>query len=237
MKDNWKCFGLWIITLFVVIIVSVFLHEMGHGIGATMDGFHVSTGFNKVGMPGKTPDDPDFRTGMPQGVWSGLLGLVTTWVLAILFTIMLYRQQKPTQTSLIVGATAVANGLLRAVPMSWFLVSAMAGQLHMEDEVGWGIWYTVKTFLPDFAMYDFTTLASTQAPALLAYPAAWIPPLFSLTLSLVCLIFAYRQIFKPEGAWLSHWGARLLLVALSLVVWFTHIPVVNALDRVIRINW
>lgn len=65
---------IWTAILFVVVIASAFLHEDGHGIGARIDGIHVSTGFNKVGDYGKSPEDPDFRTtGSDQALWSGLL--------------------------------------------------------------------------------------------------------------------------------------------------------------------
>lgn len=237
MQVHWKNFLLWVVVLFVVMLVSVFLHEVGHGVGARIDGVRVSTGFNKVGMPGKMPDDPDFRTGMKlTRVWGGLLGPVTTWVLAIVFTAALYRQQKATRASFVIGAVAIANGLLRVVPMLMFVGSGVLGQLRMEDEVGWGIWYVTKTFLPDLAKLDMTILLNDHAMTLLAYPAVWIPPLFSLALSLVCLVFAYRRLFKLD-AWLASWNARLLLIALSILAWFAHSPVTNVLDRVIRINW
>ncbi|MBI5033947.1 MAG: site-2 protease family protein [Chloroflexi bacterium] len=237
MKNSWNYLVLWTLVLFVAMIVSVFLHEVGHGIGATMDGVHVSTGFNKVGMPGKTPDDPDFRMGMKlTGVWGGLLGPVTTWVLAIVFTIMLYRQQKPTRTAFVIGTLAIANGLLRALPMLMFVGWGLLGQLRMEDEVGWGIWYVTKTLLPSLSNLDMTTLVSAHASILLTFPAVWIPPLVSLALSLTCLVLAYRRIFKLDTR-LSPWSAHLLLIVLSIVAWFAHSPVTNVLDRVIRINW
>lgn len=230
----WKRLGLWAIWFFVVIIGSVFLHEVGHGVGATIDGIHISTGFNKVGMPDKTPDDPDFRTGMPDGIWSGLLGPIVSWALAIVFTIALYQMRRPTPAAFLVGATAVANGLLRAAPMTMFLIPALGGQLHVEDEVAWGIWMVTHVFRPDLSG---VTLSEIPPGLLLSYPAVWILPLFSLAISLACLIFAYRGIFKLEGARMSHWSVRLLFVALPVAAWLAAQPVLGALDRVVRINW
>lgn len=137
-------------------------------------------------MPGKTPADPDFRADMPEGIWFGLLGPMTTWALAIGFTIALYGLKKATRLSFVMGALAVANGLIRAVPMTIFLLSALAGRLHMEDEVGWGIWMVTNVLSP-------------------------------------------RR--------LAHWGGRAAVIALALIAEFAQIPVINALDRVIRINW
>jgi hypothetical protein len=52
--------------------VSIQLSKTKISPNEALDGIHISTGFNKVGMPGKTPAGPDFRTGMPEGIWSGL---------------------------------------------------------------------------------------------------------------------------------------------------------------------
>ena len=230
-------FVLWAVILFVAVLLSVFLHEVGHGVGAKIDGIHVSTGFNKVGNPGRTPDDPDFRTDTAEGFWSGLLGPMTTWALAIAFTVWLYWFRKPGWGALAIGALAVVNGLVRAVPMLMFLISALGGRLHVEDEVFWGIWQVANVFRPDLASLGLRTLAETQPGLLLSYPAVWIPPLVSLVISLACLILAYRKILKLWRAALGRWGARLFFGLLPLPVYYVATPVLNALDRMIRINW
>ena len=235
MKNaTWRYMLAWAATLFVVIVASTFVHEIGHGIGAMVDGVHVSTGFNKIGMPGKTPADQDFRTGMPDGIWLGLLGPLMTWALAIGATIVLYRLSRPTRLSFVMAALAVANGLVRAAPMAIFLITALAGSLHMEDEVAWGIWIVTNILSP-----GLKGVARSEIPAglLLSYPAVWIPPLLSLAISLCCLIFAFRRIFRLEVGRLAHWGGRALVIVLALIAEFAKLPVINALDRVIRINW
>ena len=233
-STTWKYLAVWAATIFVVIVAATFLHEIGHGLGAKIDGIHISTGFNKVGMPGKTPADPDFRAGMPDGIWSGLLGPMTTWALVIGFTIALYRLKKSTKLSFFVGALAIANGLVRAVPMTIFLLSALGGRLHVEDEVAWGIWIVTNVLSP-----GLKGIPRNEIPAslLLSYPAVWIPPLLSLAIALCSLIFAFRRIFRLEAARLAHWGGRVFAIALALIAEFAHIPVINALDRVVRINW
>jgi len=230
----------WALILSASFIFSVFMHEDGHGLGAKIDGVHVSTGFNKVGDYGKSPDDPDFRTGgTKNAMWSGLLGPITTWLLAIIFTVWLYRFKVPSWGALTVGALAIVNCLIRAVPMAQFLVSALRGYPYMEDEVGWGIWTVLKFCRPDLATstLDYHVLVKTYAPTFLTNPTFWVPPLLSLTLSLACLIPAYWRNYKLWGARFDNWRNRLLFGILPLATYFTSWPVLNWLDRLIRINW
>lgn len=230
----------WALLLFASLIFSTFLHEDGHGIGAKLDGIHVSTGFNKVGNYGKSPDDPDFRTGRTtNAIWSGLLGPITTWLLAIIFTVWLYRFKEPTWGALTVGTLAVSNSLIRAVPMLLFLSSALMGRPYMEDEVGWGIWYVLKYLRPELAdqTLGFHALVQTYAPAFLAEPAFWIPPLLSLAISLGCLLPALQRIYTLWRDRIGNWINLLLFGLLTLSAYFAAIPVLNKLDRLIRINW
>lgn len=39
----------WFIFLIFTILISTFLHEVGHGLSASIKGHPVSTGFNRVG--------------------------------------------------------------------------------------------------------------------------------------------------------------------------------------------
>jgi hypothetical protein len=211
-----------------------------HGIGARMDGIHVSTGFNKVGDYGKSPDDPDFRTGGTENsVWSGLLGPVSSWLLAIIFTVWLYRFKGPSLGALIVGALAVCNSLIRSLPMALALLSALIGSPYMEDEIGWGIWYVLKFYHPELASsaLGFHALLKTYAFVFLASPSFWIPPLLSLVISLACLILAYRHNYKLWGDELISRVNRFLFGLLPFIVYFAAMPVLNWLDRLIRINW
>jgi len=235
---------IWAIMLFASFIFSVFLHEDGHGIGAKIDGVHVSTGFNKVGDYGKSPDDSDFRSDFRSvenagASWAGVLGPVTTWALAIIFTIWLYRFKEQSWSALSIGALAVANGLIRALPMLFFLLGALQGKPHMEDEVGWSVWYILKFCRPDLASstLDYHALLKAYPTAFLADFSFWIPPLLSLAISLACLIPAYRRIYKLWGGRFTHWANRLLFGFLPIATYFLAVPVLNWLDRLIRINW
>ena len=113
----------------------------------------------KYGDYGKSPDDPDFRTGETENsVWGGLLGPISSWLLAIIFTVWLYRFKGPSWGALIAGALAVGNSLIRTVPMALALISALMGRPYMEDEIGWGIWYVLKFYHPELPapLLDFT---------------------------------------------------------------------------------
>ena len=226
----------WGVALFGAILFSAFLHEVGHGVGARLDGVHISTGFNKVGNPNRVPGDPDFRTGMAEGFWAGLLGPVITWTLTILFTVTLHRLKKPTATAMIFSSLAVVNGMVRAVPMLMFFSSALGGVLHVEDEVSWGIWY-VRSVHPELARTDLFTLAESQSGLLLQQPAVWISPLASFAVSAVCLFLAYRWAFRLWHGVLKRGIERWVFGLMPLPIWFASIPVLDVLDRVIRINW
>jgi hypothetical protein len=172
-------------------------------------------------------------------VLTSLLGPLTTWLLAIIFTVWLYRFKEPSWGALTVGALAISNGLIRAGPMLQFLFSALRGSPYMEDEVGWGIWYVLKFCRPGFAdsSLGYDVLVKTYASAFLADPTFWIPPLLSLAVSLACLIPAYRRIYKLWGGRLDNWVNRVLFGLLPIVTYFAAVPVLNWLDRLVRINW
>lgn len=231
---------MWVLLLFVGVIFSTFLHEDGHGFGAKLDGVRISTGFMKVGNYGKSPDDPDFRTGGTENaIWSGLLGPITSWLLAITLTVWLHRFKKPSWSALTVGALAVSNALIRLVPMLLFLIAALLGRPYLEDEVAWGVWYILKFSRPELAdlTLGYHAIVKTYASTLLSEPAFWIPPLLSLAISLACLILALRRIYKlwREGLYIRI--NPLLFGLLPLVPYFATLPVLNLLDRLIRINW
>jgi len=230
-------FSVWAVMLLSAVLLSVFLHELAHGVGARLDRVHVSTGFNKVGNPNRTPDDPDFRTGMAESVLSSMFGPILTWVLAIAFTSLLHLFSRPRRSALVINALAQINCTLRALPVLFFLIPALIGRLHVEDEVSWGIWYVKMLLRPELARMDIHTLAATQSQLLLSYPAVWFPSMASLVISLACLALTYAQSFKLWSGVLSNWRTRSFFFLLPPLVWLLSYPLLDALDRVVRINW
>ncbi len=230
----------WTILLLISFILLVFMHEDGHGLGAKIDGVHVSTGFNKVGDYGKSPSDPDFRaTQNNWAFWGGVLGPVIIWVMAIVFTIWLYRMNGPSWSALIIGALAVVSGLIRALPMVSVMISALLGKPYLEDEVGWGIWYVLKYCRPELASLslDYHTLLSAYPQVFLKDYSFWISPMISLAVSLGCLVPAYLRIYKVWRNSLNYWVYRVLFGLLPVATYIAILPVLNWLDRFIRINW
>jgi hypothetical protein len=237
LKHILSFFSVWVVMLLCAVLLSVFLHELAHGVGARLDRVHVSTGFNRVGNPDRTPDDPDFRTGMAESVLSSMLGPVLSWSLAIAFTSLLHLFSRPRRSALLVNAFAQINCTLRALPVLFFLLPALMGRLHVEDEVSWGIWYVKMLLRPELAQIDIHTLAATQSQLLLSYPAVWFPSLASLLISLACLALTYARSFELWSRVLSNWKTRSFFCLLPPLVWLLSYPLLDTLDRVVRINW
>lgn len=76
----------WSAALVAATAVVWFLHDCAHGLGYTINGASVSTGFNLVGGHGKAPGDPGFRAGVPVTGTPNLgtlLGPLTNWLVAV----------------------------------------------------------------------------------------------------------------------------------------------------------
>ena len=52
----------WFVISLIVFMVSIFLHECGHGLANSLAGIPCSTGFNRVGDIYKFPSAEDFRS-------------------------------------------------------------------------------------------------------------------------------------------------------------------------------
>ena len=51
----------WLVICIIIFLISIFLHECGHGLANHLRGISCSTGFNRVGDIYKYPKDVDFR--------------------------------------------------------------------------------------------------------------------------------------------------------------------------------
>lgn len=229
----------WAMYLSIALLIFLFLHECGHGFGARLDGKRVSTGFNKVGDLGKKPNDPDFRKNLviEGSLDSGsLLGPFTNWLFAVVFTALLFTRKSPGTLTFFLGAGAVANAAMRIVPMSGFFISALAGQLTLEDEVCWGLQAARSVEFP-MPFFEFRLLARSQPHIFLSEPALYFWPAVSLSISLFCLVVAYRRIFFVYHPQLSPHFLRWIFIFMPFGVWPFLFMLTNHLDNLIRINW
>jgi hypothetical protein len=236
----------WACLIFIVILISIFFHEVGHGIGFRMTGTHVSTGFNRVGNPYKFPDDPDFRTGMQSSVFGTVLGPGINLLFASIFTLWLYRSKKSHLISLAIGAVAISNSLIRLVPMLMFFGAALFGWMHIEDEVGLGVnlavWANTRADSLDYGEKDQKDLdrehiLSNGLRQFGSTPLFWLPVILSTFVSLICLIMAYSRLhflykekFPSRQILWAFWLTPAFIFPIILVV-------SNFLDQVWRINW
>jgi len=89
-----KKFIKWSISCFIVFLISIFLHECGHGLANAISGIPCSTGFNRVGDIYKYPSDSNFRMVFNQAGSVFLdFGVPCTLVLAVKGTVMFCRSR------------------------------------------------------------------------------------------------------------------------------------------------
>ena len=229
----------WAIALFFAFLIFLFIHECGHGFGSQLDGIHVSTGFNRVGDVGKKPSDPDFRSEtmirFPFG--SGdLLGPFTNWLFAVLFTIWLVNRRTSDLTTLIIGAGAVANALIRLVPMLGFFTFALMGHISLEDEVGWGMGAVQGMKFP-VSHSELKSLLDSNPAMFLSEPRIYFWPLLSFTISLICILYSYRQLYRLVVKQMKKRFEPWVFGLMPFMIWPVLLMVVNRLDNFIRINW
>ncbi len=229
----------WFFFLSFSFFVSTFLHECGHGFGSLIDGVRVSTGFNRVGDFGKFPSQPDFRsnnviTGKLDS--GGLLGPFTTWTLAIIFTFLLSKREKPGFFTALFGSMGVANSFLRIVPIFFFLVSAISGYFTLEDEVAWGLSRTEGVNFP-MGFGEFKRIAISNPEIFLSNPYVYFWPIVSLLICSICLFISYKKLSFLYKDYLSHPLFKLVFALLPLASFPFTFSILNWLDNLIRINW
>jgi len=142
MYKNPRLLIAWAVILFLATLIFQFLHECGHGFDSSLEGYHVSTGFDKVGDVGKRPSDHDFRLNKTiQGGWnlSDFLGPLVNWIFALAFTAIYLKQRSFNSVTVLLGSGATINALIRLVPMLMFFGSAFLGRFVLEDEVALGL--------------------------------------------------------------------------------------------------
>jgi len=205
----------WFIILIFCFVVSTFLHEIAHGLSSYAVGTPVSTGFNKVGQPYKTPHDLDFRKGLEKDENPWDMGPSTTLILSVGFTLLLIKSKNKNQAIImIIGAFALCNSLIRLIPMAHsYLGLITKGSFYLEDEISTGIlWYN---------LYGLELMK-------------YIPSLISIVVSLFCLHFVIKTLqIKLPGLFSKHVYFTTILV-FAYIISFS---IESRLDNIIRINW
>lgn len=204
---------MWFFILSISIIISTFIHEIGHGLACYLQGIPVSTGFNRVGDVYKKPSDPDFRTKLVTNNITCDLGVPITLILAIVSTVLLYLLTSDIAI-IIASGLAVANSFLRLIPMVNILAGLLfKGELVVEDEVGLGrMWYN------KFGYQIFE----------------YIPLIISTVVSVICYYFTYKSISNNEMIIEFNSSGYTITTIFAFLVSF---KILNKLDDVIRINW
>lgn len=234
-----KILSAWVAYLFLGLLIFTFLHECGHGFGSSLDGIHVSTGFNRVGDVGKRPADPDFRANriIQRGMnISHLSGPFINWTLVIFFTAFLLSRTSSNLMTLFFGAGAVSNALMRFIPLTRFFVNAALGNLVIEDEVSAGI-LAIKGLKLPMPFNEFRALTKTQPALFLSQPKIYIWPILSLTITTVCLALACHKLYRLHWPQLPSRFSRWLFALMPILVWPLIFACTNVLDNLIRINW
>lgn len=203
----------WFVFLIVAILLSSFLHEVGHGLSAYSRGHSISTGFNKVGDYNKKPSDNNFRKqhNRYKNPWD--IGPLLTLILATLFTYLIFQVNNEFLIYLF-GSLAFVNSFLRLIPMIRSYFSLInTGSLAIEDEIATGtLWYQMSDIL------------------ILKY----VPSIISIIVSVLCLKYVLKVLkMKLPELFSYRWSFTLISVSALLVA----IPLINFLDQNLRINW
>jgi len=217
-------------------VVFAFLHECAHGFGASLDGAHVSTGFNRIGDAGKKPNDADFRSqrNHQSAVDTGsFLGPALNWIASISFVVWLSKRRVGNVATLLIGSAAVTNAWARLLPMLVFFLSAFSGHVVLEDEVTWGLWGMRAPMQLD----AFKHAAQSDPVALLSKPEFLVWPLLSLVISVICVVVAYRWLLRVYERQIRTRMAKGAFMGVPLIVGPPMIVVLNLLDNFVRIDW
>lgn len=239
IRRNLKFLVIWAAFLFLAILIFQFLHECGHGFGAKLEGYHISTGFDRVGDPGKRPRDADFRSDkiIPKR-WnlSDFFGPLINWIFALFFTAIFLQQRSTNGITLLFGSGAIINALMRLLPMLMFFVSAFLGRFVLEDETALGL-SAIKGLKFPMSYFNFKTLISTQSSVFLSEPTIYFWPVISLIVSTACFILTYRQLNQFVRQTMIFRFAQWIFLFMPFLVWPLAFIAIKKLDNLIRLNW
>ena len=208
---NFKKYLIWFFVTLAVFMVSVFMHECGHGLANSIAGIPCSTGFNRVGDIYKYPSADDFRSFYSTAEPVLLdFGVPCTLVLAAVGSVLYTRAKNP-KLQYLGASLAAGNSLLRLVPcLMVLLIPLFTGEAHIEDEYETG-----------------QLLVDRLGSGLWLY----IPAIFSVVVTVASLVVVLVTAIKRKIS-------RLYIYAiLAFFVFGFGMVLANVLDRYVRINW
>jgi hypothetical protein len=202
----------WCILCIVVFLISIFIHECGHGFSNSLREIECSTGFNRVGDIYKYPKEVDFRAEY-SSVSDSLLdfGVPVTLLLAIIGTGLFYIA-KGEKSRIVTLAVAATNSIMRLIPCLFVVMTPLlTGKIHNEDEFGTGLALVKLTGVSWFT---------------------YLPALLSIFISVICIMCLYRKLkVKMSNKKIRDYGS------LTLFCFLVSMIIANTLDNIIRINW
>lgn len=203
---------LWCLVCIFAFLISIFIHEVGHGFANSLRGVACSTGFNRVGDIYKVPSDLDFREEYSM-VSDSLLdfGVPVTLFMAIAAT-ALFCKASNKGLKQIALPFAVTNSILRLLPCLWVVLTPLlTGGIHVEDEYETGL-----------------VLAEMTGEVWFIY----VPALFSILVSVICIaaIIAKRK-RETKVRDICAYGL------LAIISFGIAMLIANYLDNLLRINW
>jgi len=154
----------------------------------------------------------------------------------MVFTGWLLNRKTTDNTTLFIGVAAVANALMRLPAMLLFIIGALLGRVHLEDEVLWGVRAVQGLDLP-MPFADFKTLIKMQPEFFLSEPRFYFWPLLSIGIVLLCFTLAYRRLFTIFKGHLSGKVDRWIFGLMPIAVIPPMFLLCSFLDNHVRINW
>ena len=206
-----KSILLWCVLCIITFLISIFIHECGHGLANSLRGIECSTGFNRVGDIYKYPKDADFRAEY-SSVSDSLLdfGVPATLLLAIIGTVI-FCKAKGEKSRIVALSFAATNSIMRLIPCVFvIIVPLITGQIHNEDEYGTGLALVRVTGIPWLV---------------------YLPALLSVFISVICTVYLYKKL-KVKMSNKRFWGYGFL----TLFSFFVTMIIANTLDNLFRIN-
>jgi hypothetical protein len=230
-----KCFVLY----FFITVLSAFLHQVGHGIGALIDGVSISTGFAAAGDYGKSPEQANFRSELilPGRLSSGgLLGPFVNWIVVISFSMALLVRRKKGALTLVMIILVISNAWIRIFPFLRFLWSHWQGPLFLDDEATWALSLIHEYKWPS----NYQTLEElSTTKSYLVKSQLWIYfwPVVSAIISFTGLSIATKKTFNEWSEYFQTISTKVMFVSVPILAGPLVLITVTWLDRWLRLNW